>query len=89
MSKIDDSTAALKKDLDAVKADLATVSTGVQGLQAAAATNAQAIADLQAQLANAGLTDAQQSALADAQTEADALKVSADQLAADFPAPAA
>jgi hypothetical protein len=46
------------------------------------------VANLQTQLASAGLTADQQAALDAALAEADGLKASADALAANFPAPA-
>ncbi len=91
MATIDATLAALKADLDEVKTDLATASTGITTLQASVTSLNATIKDLQTQLANAGLSAAQQQALTDAVTEADAVKASADSLAASVappPAPA-
>jgi chromosome segregation ATPase len=88
MVKFDDQIKSLKTDLDAVKADLATATTGIAGLQQQISTLNTTVANLQTELQTAGLTADQQAALTAAVAEADSLKASADTLAANFPAPA-
>lgn len=87
MVKFDDQVKSLKTDLDAVKADLATATTGIAGLQQQIATLNTTVSGLQTQLQNAGLTTDQQAALDAAVAEAGSLKTSADALAANFLAP--
>jgi len=87
MVKFDDEVNSLKTDLDAVKADLATATTGIAGLQQQISTLNTTVANLQTQLQAAGLTADQQAAVDAAVAEADGLKTSADALAANFPAP--
>lgn len=87
MAKFDDEVKSLKADLDAIKADLATATTGITGLQQQIATLNSTVATLQAQLQAAPLTADQQAALDAAVAEADSLKTAADALAGTFPAP--
>jgi len=88
MAKIDDQTKQLQSDLAATQADIQTISAGVGQLQTQAAANAAAIAALQQQLADAGLSSDQQAALDATVASADALKSTADSLATQFPPPA-
>lgn len=85
MATLSEQLAAIKADLDASKADLANIKTGVTGLQGQVTSLNQTVKDLQAQLASAGLSPADQAAVNDLVTEADEVKASADSLASQFP----
>jgi chromosome segregation ATPase len=78
----------LTSDLTAVQADFSTVTTGIAGLQSQITTLQATIQQLQNAAGGDNLSPATEAALTAAVTQADAAKASADQLAADFPAPA-
>lgn len=84
MADITQELADIKADLDSANAALATVGSGVTGLQSQVATLTQTVADLKAQLATAGLTAEQQAALDALVAQADGVRVATEGLAGQF-----
>jgi predicted nucleic acid-binding Zn-ribbon protein len=80
VAAIDDQLKKAQTDITNVQLDVSKLSTGIDTLVAQ-------VKDLQNQLANAGLTAAQQAALASVVSTADSLNTAADAAAAKLPSP--
>lgn len=87
MATISDQVAAVKAELDGTKADLTTITTGVQALRDQVTGLNTTIQSLQDQLTNLGVSPEVKAAINGLVTEGLEVQQSADALAGGFQAP--